>query len=468
MLRRILTFAGYLGITLLVLGVTFALVAYGEGYTYDFSTRRIIQKGHVIISSLPSGIRLTADGKELKKKTPYQAAYKVGKHTFQLVRDGYWPWQKTLEVVAGQVTLARYAILVPKEPETKTIDAQPQVVAQAVSRDHRHVAYITGGATAALYVWHVGDEKPTKLYTPKVATETEPAEVLSNMTWSDDASHLIIESRLGDQVVHRLAAVGGGEPVNLTAQYRFNFNGIKFSSQTWRQLYWISPDGLRRLDTENQSVSAVLAEKVTQFWVIPDRVLYVQQTELGRSLWSLDNRGNRQELIPALAESDTYEVAYATYRGKDELAIVPSKTRTATLYAEIFSRTPVAKVVAHDVTSASFSPDGHLLALTSPTAITTYDLERSQLDDAFVAYTINDQPGKLSHLTWFDNYHLLTVRDGKLYWSEFDGANRVELGAAVGGLPAHSTADMKNVLVFRPVGEGVGATVRLTQVQIRL
>lgn len=463
MLRRILTFAGYLGVTLAVIGVTVALVAYGNDYSYDFSSHRIIQKGHVIINSLPNGVRVTADGKLLNKKTPYQAAYKVGLHSFELVKDGFLPWKKTLEVVAGQVSLARYVILMPQNPTKTLLDSQPQVIAQAISKDHRHLAYITGGTSSAVYTLDLGNPKPVKLYAPKAASATEPAEVLTGITWSDDASHLLVVSTMGDQVVHRLASASGGEPINLTNQYRFNFSGIKFSSSTWKQMYWVSPDGLRRLDVDNQSVSAVLADKVTQFWVVPDRVLYVQQTDLGRQLWSIDSRGHRQELIQALAESDSYAVAYANYRGSDELAVVPSKTQTGTLYTDIFSSNPVAKVVAHDVTTVSFSPDGHLLALSSPSVITMYDLERSSLDNSFVSYSITDQPGQLSALSWFDNYHLLLNRGGKLYWSEFDGANRAELGDAYGLFPAYNTADFKSVVMFSSNAQAA----RITQVDIR-
>jgi hypothetical protein len=220
---------------------------------------------------------------------------------------------------------------------------------------------------------------------------------------------------------------------------------------------------LRRLDVEAQSASGVLAERVAQFWVIPDRVLYVQQTDLGRSLWSVDGRGRHQELIQALAESDTYSVAYASYRGDDELAVVPAKTQTGTLYTGIFGNTPVAKVVARGVTSASFTPDGHLLAFSSPTAIFTYDLERSALDNALVLYSVTDQPGRLAALNWFDNYHLLTTRDGRLYWSEFDGANRVDLGVAAGGFPGYGSSDQKSVVMFQPAG----LNVRVAELGIR-
>lgn len=470
MLRRILTLLGYLGVTVLVVAVTFALVAYGNDYTYDFSTRSIIQKGHVILGSYPNGLKVTVDGKELKKKTPYQAAYKVGVHTFELAKEGFWPWKKIMHVVAGQVTMARYVILIPKEPAQNTLDTRTGITAQSMSKDHKHLAYITSGAEAAVYVLELtNNAKPVKLYTPKAAvaaTETAPAvgaEVLTDVMWSDDASHLLIASTIDGAPVHRLATAGGGEPVDLTGRYKFNFSGLMFSASNWRQLYWISPEGLRRLDVENQAVSPVLAERVSQFWVLPDRVLYVQKTDLGRSLWSIDNRGKRQELIQALAESDSYSVAYANYRGEDALAIVPVTTQVGTLYSGIFGDTPVAKVIARGVSSARFSPDGHFVVFTSPTAMTTYDLERSSIEGVPVTYSVTDQPGQLTSLTWFDDHHMLTTRDGRLYWSEFDGANRVDLGPVAGTLPAYGAYDGKAIVLFKSMTEGV----RLTQMVIK-
>lgn len=465
MVRRIITVAGYIGITLLVVGVTVALVAYGNDYVYDFSTRSIIQRGHVIISSVPSGIKVVADGKELaKKKTPYQAAYKVGAHTFGLVRDGYWPWQKTFEVVAGQVNLARYVILVPKNPTTTVLDKPGTVVAQAVSKDRRHLAYVTGGTTPALYTLDVSSPRPVKLYTPKPAVPPVGAEVLTGVMWSDDASHVLITSTIDGQTVYRLADAGGGEPVNLTAQYGQNFVGLTFSANNWRQLYWLTPEGLRRLDVGDQSVSSVLAAGATQFWVAAsDKILYTQRTATGRSLWSLDNRGRTVELISALAESDKYAVAYATYRGEPQVAVVPASTQVGTLYTGLFGDTPVAKTLARGVTGATFSPEGHFLLFTAPNLMVSYDIEASSISGKVMLYTIANQAGTLSEVTWFDVYHLLVTRGDRLVWCEFDGANQVDLGGVAAGLPAYRTADFKALVAFRPADDGV----RVVQTQIR-
>jgi hypothetical protein len=463
MLRRILIITGYFLLTIAVVGITFVLVAYGKDYTYDLSTRQIIQKGHIILGSVPNGAQVYEGDRYLKKKTPYQAAFKVGSHTLRLEKSGYRTWKKTFEVVAGKVNLARYIIMMPNRPETSTFDTKALVVNQSISKDHRHLAYIAGGADAGLYTMDLGDAKPVRLYTPKAATPTSGAEMLQDVRWSDDASHLLLVSVVDGQPVHRLLAADGGDSVNLTEQFRSNLTGLQFSASNWRQLYWISPEGLRRLDVDSKSVSGVLADKVVQFWPEKDRVFYVRQTELGRSMWAVDNHGKHQELIQALAESESYAVAYTSYQGKDELAVVPSRTQTGTLYNDILSDTPVAKIVARGVTGVSFSPDGHLAMFTSPTAMTAYDLERSSLDERTVTYGITDQPGQLSSLSWFDNYHLLVTRNGHLYWCEFDGANRVDLGVATGVLPGYGTADFKSVVMFRPEG----AKTQVAQIRIR-
>jgi hypothetical protein len=346
--------------------------------------------------------------------------------------------------------------MMPAKPEKKVLDTKPLVVDQSISKDHRHLTYVTGGPDQAVYTLDLGNPKPVKLYAPPAVTPATPAETLSGVRWSDDASHLLIMSTVDGQPVYRLAAASGGEPANLTDQFKMNFSGMQFSASNWRQLYWISPDGLRRLDMDSQTITPVLADNVSQFWVIPgDRVLYVQQTELGRSLWSLDGRGHHQELIQALAESDSYSVAYSSYNSEDELAVVPSKTQTGTLYSGIFGDTPVAKVISKDVNAASFAPDGHLLVFSSPGRMLTYDLEQSELNNRFVSYEISDQPGNLSALSWYDSYHLLTNRGGELYWSEYDGANRVDLGPVSGNFPAYGTGDSKSLVYFKPEVQSV-------------
>ena len=457
MLRRILIPIGYFLVVAAVVLITVGLVAYGQGIEYDFKTGRIIHTGLVIIQSSPSSVAVSLNGKTTKKKTSYRASFEAGDYTFELAKDGYYTWKKTLKVVSSEVTLAQYVLMVPRHPNTTTLDTKAQIVAQSISKDHRHVAYATGGPEAAVYTLDLGNPKPVKIYSAKVATPEQPAETLLDVTWNDDASKLLVASQNGPTATHHLMNADGASAINLTQQYGFNFTGLKFNPANGQQLYWVSPDGLRRLDVGAQSVSAVLADKVTGFQMAPDRVLYVQTTELGHSLWSLDGRGHKQELIQALPESDTYAMAFTTYRGTEELAIVPSKTRVGTLYSDIYGTNPVAKTIARDVSEAAFAADGHLLTFSSATNLVTYDLELSTLTGKLVTYHasgIHD----LAAVTWFDNFHLLANEGGHLMLMEYDGANGTDLGALTGTFPAYATADARSIVALRPVGSGVGYT----------
>ena len=469
MWRPFIIIAGYVSVALVVLGVSGALVAYGLGYAYDIKTGRLIRTGLVIIQSDPAGVLVSRNGHSTKKKTTYRASFEAGSYLFELTKDGFRPWHKALEVIASEVTLAQYAILLPVNPATHVLDSRSAIVAQSISKDHRHLAYVAAGAEPAVYSLDVSADnaKPAKLYSPAAATAEAPAEVLTGVTWSDDASHVLIISTVGAETIHHLVAADGTSVINLTQTYGFNFTGLTFSATDWHQLYWVSTDGLRRLDVGSKVVSAVLAERVGQFVVAPGRVLYVQASLTGvRSVWSIDSGGRTQELIPALPESDTYALDAVTYKGQEELAVVPAKTGVGTLYSGIYGPTPVAKTIARGVTSAQFSPDGHVLAFSGPTNITTYDLERSQLTAQSVIYAFSEI-NQLTQLTWYDNFHLLTNQAGHLKWLEFDGANAADLGVVTPELAAYGSSDGHSIQLFRAGTKAGVAVQQLTDITIK-
>jgi len=50
--------------------------------------------------------------------------------------------------------------------------------------------------------------------------------------------------------------------VNLSDQYKFDIYGNQVFGGNWRQLYWISPDGFRRLDVGSRRPFRGAANKV--------------------------------------------------------------------------------------------------------------------------------------------------------------------------------------------------------------
>jgi hypothetical protein len=461
MLRRIAVIVGYLALACLIVVLTVGLVAYGDGYSYNFHQHRIVRTGIVIIQSAPGGASVSLDGHLTSKKTAYRQSFEAGNYGFVIAKEGFHTWQKTLQVLAGEVTLVQYVILVPNDLAPAKALATSQIVNQSLSRDHRHVAYITTGAEAGVYVDDIGSDTPTKVYSfPADPAATVPAETLSSVSWSDDASHLMVQSQRSGATVTRVMAANGSGVTDVTDQYHYDFTSARFSNGNWQQVYWLAPDGLRRLDLGKQTVSDVLVGQVKQFAVTSDRVLCVESTTLGESLWSLDNHDRKQELVAALPASDRYSLAYTAYQGTNYLAVVPSSTQTGTLYSNIYGDSPLAQTLAHDVANVSFSPDGHLVNFSGPTSETTYDIDESTAYGMPISHSF-----AVSGLTgvpdWFDNFHLLSVQNGQLVWSEYDGANSVNLGVPQAGLAGFGSADAKSVYYYQAVPSGT-QLIRLT------
>ena len=468
MLRRLPTIIGYLLFALVVIGGTFVLVAYSQGYSYDMSEHSFVRRGLVLFSSTPSGAQITKDGKSLNHNTSYRASYDPGKYAITIAKDGFHSWNKTLQVIAGQVTYARYVILLPMILLNSTVSATPTPYLIPVSsEDHHHLAYSTAPTatdSAAVWVADMPGGAPEKRFGLPAATATVPAESIVSLNWSVDASHLLIVSQGVAGRVYRVIAADGSNPLNLTDKYKFDFAGIRFSPNDWHQLYWVSTDGsLRRLDLGSQVVSSVLAGQVTQFNYASDHLIYIETTPLGRSLmtFALNDSNNKSVIVQALPASPSYVISYSSYQGNDEVVVIPSSTRDALIYSGIFGSSPVSTIVARGVDNAVFSPDGHFVALYSTTKLITYDIQLST-PIYNVSYTSSTLAAPLTGLSWFDPYHLLLHLGDQAVFCDFDGTNQVNVAPVVAGMTPFAANDTRSIYSLEPAIAGGQKLVNIT------
>ncbi len=125
-LRRILPWL----YALVFLTVAPILILYTAGYTYNLKKRIVERNGVLIVDSLPKAARISIDGIDTGKTTPYTfQTLSPGGHTVTVEKDGYSSWEKQLTVNPEQVTFAndarlwatREPSLVLKEPITSLL-----------------------------------------------------------------------------------------------------------------------------------------------------------------------------------------------------------------------------------------------------------------------------------------------------------------------------------------------------------
>jgi hypothetical protein len=458
MIRKLLIASSYLLGALIVVGGTVLLIAYGNGYSYDFAKGRLVHRGLILLESIPSGAKVTLGDKQLTQKTPYRQTFEGGNYEFTLTKDGYRTWNKRIDVVPAQVSLAQYVILIPQHLQVDSIANQPTISQFTASRDRHRVAYtVPSGADAGIWSLDTGNRAVTKLYsTPSAAgVLTEVDEIQG---WSDDASHVLVKATSGDRVQFLLLSSNPSDQViNITDSLKTDIANLTFSKSTWRELYWQSPEGLRRVDMNSNTISDILVPKAAAFTFAGDRVLYIDTSQPTASLWSIDHSNHKQQLVAALPPSTRYALGYTTYINTPQAMVVAVDTGTATLYSDVYSSNVSSKTITAAASQVSFNGDGRFALLSDEHHVATYDLEQGR------TYNFPAINSTVTGLSWFDNYHIQFNRGGQIVLSEYDSNYAVAITRG-NALPPYNSQDNKYMFA---VGDTSTGASQIKGVKIR-
>lgn len=108
--RRVIFYS----LVLIFIIATPPIILYARGYSFDWQTKKLVQTGGFYLKSSPSDAIILIDGKN-KKTTPRLIPRLVPKnYNVAVAKDGFFSWQKNLEIKPQLVTEARNIILFPK------------------------------------------------------------------------------------------------------------------------------------------------------------------------------------------------------------------------------------------------------------------------------------------------------------------------------------------------------------------
>lgn len=81
-----------------------AAIFFAEGYWYDAGAHDFVKQGLVFFEDVqPAGVRLYADGEELAWGGSGELRLSPGVHHLVFASEGYWPWEKRVQVPEDEV-----------------------------------------------------------------------------------------------------------------------------------------------------------------------------------------------------------------------------------------------------------------------------------------------------------------------------------------------------------------------------
>lgn len=460
----IMVFVGYalIGFAILLATVILIYMAYGFGY----KNGQVIQNGLVFVSSKPNPAEFYINGVRNKNNTNTRVTLPAGDYTFELKRDGYRSWQRSVTVEGGSVSHYDYPFLFPIDLRTTTLhtyDAAPGFVTQ--SPDRRWLVAQPVATSAVFDVYDLKDlsKQPTVLTLPDgVVTRAAKTESYQLVEWSNDNVHLLLKHTYDKKFEYIM--VNRSKPAeSLNVTQALSLAPAAVDVRLIDKKY----DRFYVFDVAKQTlVRASLA--VPQPVPYLDHVLAYQSYHDDTVLYVASDGDTAAAAVVRLKHND------ATYRIRE----VPLKARylldlteySGDMYAVVSAssqgrayiyRNPLAQLTNKDVgvavpiqvlrvgspTYVAFSANAQYVLVENGTQFAIYDVENK---DAY-SYTVPmplDKPQR--HATWMDCNRLLYTSGGKLVVFDYDGRNRQTLVAANPRYLPFFTPDFKRLLMLAP------------------
>jgi hypothetical protein len=475
--HRILLMVGYV---LIAVGITIGTIvllyqAYGFGLGKNGS---VIQNGLVFVSSQPHPANIYFDGKLNKSHTNARLTLPAGVYQLKLTRDGYLPWQRSVDVQGGSVRHFDYPFLIPSKLTTTDISsytAAPSLATQSPDRRWLVVARPTDSFSFDVYDLKHPLEAPTVTTLPKnLLTKAVGTPAWQMVAWADDNNHVLL-TRLNagktDYVLlDRSTPV---ESLNLTSTF-----GLSTTQQL--QLLNKKYDQYELFDSANATLSTLTLKTTTPAIQLngvlayqtygDNEILFVTAdgAPSGKVLLKLV-KGDQTFVLHSLPAGSNYLLDLTTYSGT--LYVVAGAASENKLYiykdplgqlrlAPTQAVSPVQVLHVTTPTYVSFSNSAQFVMAEGGIDFGVYDIE-NQLGFNYMSQRPLDAPQ--AHASWMDGNRLTYVSNGKLVEFDYDNLNGHALvPAGADYLPAFAP-DYTYVYTLAPNGSG---GVSLTQTSL--
>lgn len=164
-----------------------AIILSTAGYRYNFARHRFERTGVLVIDTVPAGAKIYVNDKLRQAKTPARVTrLSPGRYRVRLEKDGFRPWQKSVEIESSQTTfLNGVALFSLRLPELKT---ELPASASSFSPDGRYAAIVSGPPSLAEL--RIFDLKTGESFLPYRSPVSETAPF--SFSWTGDSKRLLM------------------------------------------------------------------------------------------------------------------------------------------------------------------------------------------------------------------------------------------------------------------------------------
>lgn len=441
--------------TAVIGGVIFSLF-WAMGYRFDFGSGAIKQVAKLQLGSFPSGADVDINGARLPAATPTAPHVEAGKNTIKFSRKDYRPWQKTVNVVSGEVVWLNYARLIPNNITTETVRNFSDVKQMLLSPNKRWLlirnsdnsrlrdglVYVTDHTPTQhqdmsfpLILADISDPLNVRFVDIGIPSDKITAPTTRNVAnekfniieWSADSRYILIEHFVNDKVEFlRVDRENPDNTINLSQDFKISPTEMYFSDKS-NLLLALIDNSLRLIDLNNTS-QKVISDYVQNFTVANDgrlalATLESENDKLVQNVGIYDGATVRN--IRSFDTDITNPIAVNLIRFDNNDYLVIGSGELVTIYRDPLGEKmtePIYLSSPGGIDWISVSPSQRFIMAGRSGKIVGYDLDSKKNYSFEISDTTKPE--------WVDDHHLIINNNNQIQMIEFDGENRENI---VGG-----------------------------------
>ncbi|MDX9893274.1 MAG: PEGA domain-containing protein [Patescibacteria group bacterium] len=245
---------------------------YASGFKYNFKTGRLEKTGIIYIDSKPKGSEIYINN-EPAGKTPKRFS-RMLPESYQITvqKQGYYSWQKELEVQSGLTTFAKNIILFKQTLPISLVEGQ--IIIFEISPNKEKIFYSLDKAEMAelrLLNIKTGDDFLVAVLDKKTYNQLEFIE------WSPSQQKIVIRQLVGDFNKYLIFDVDTLKTKDLFDITSLNFDKISWDKTNDAFLYGRRQEVLYQINLAENNTSPILSANITDFAVTNDQIFYINE-----------------------------------------------------------------------------------------------------------------------------------------------------------------------------------------------
>lgn len=443
----------FFSISLFFLITAPTLIFYSQGYRIDWTSKKITQTGGLYIKTIPSRTDVYLNSKFSKKTdmifdSALIADLLPDSYHIRIQKEGFISWAKTLEVKPKQVTEVKDVILFPEQTTFQTELQNVVKVWPSPKGDKRIVQKMFPEQTTwDLVLWNPSHHEE------KIITKEKSSGEITDVQWSDDASHIIVQtiSDQGSRILIFNIQGNSKNPCTLVP-CALDFAGknivkTSFAPGSSSQIIAL------RLSKESQELGTLhyltktsfqpLASHILAFAKNKENLLYLTHQGI---LWQKDISSNNEPVaLNTTAYTIQQETAYKIFRAKD-LIFLQEEEKLFRLNSQ-----KEFEIVSSKARNLEISPDETILSYATDSGIVLLSLEMNSKK------TMLDIGKNISDIAWIEQNYIAFTSANTIHITETDTRDSLNI-ATIGTFPNPTIFWNKESKTLTVFSEGLAYT----------